>query len=415
MFGLATGERSRRGPAARPWGGGRLVTPGESSFGAELGRRIRSERRALAGAWAHRLRDRGPARENPAPSQDGADRVSDLLGWIADFVAGSEGSPAEPPGIQDPGGGGGRFPFGGLGERLEEHRVLSEILLDLAEEVAADPSAAPGPREVARGMRRLVEALARVRTAAVRSFEEWRARYDRERRDLLVTHSQVLSHELGNRLGPAETAVELLRSRLPQDSDRRMRLYSLVGECLQAGLRTVEDVSALGRALPMDEQAGISLWLVVKESVRLAARDAGEVGIDLSVSGEVPRAQVPGPAVRIALSNALSNARRWHRPEGGDRWIRVSARRVEGARPTSGGTLEIVVEDNGPGVPAGAATASRGGASEGSSRGNGSGLGLAVSREVLGRAGGAMAVEERAGGGSRVVLTVPELPGDPRA
>jgi signal transduction histidine kinase len=78
--------------------------------------------------------------------------------------------------------------------------------------------------------------------------------------------------------------------------------------------------------------------------------------------------------------------------------------RVE-ARIHDGGTLEVAVEDSGPGVPADLAeeifrpffTTRRGG----------TGLGLAISRKIAESHGGRLRVEPAPGGGARFVLVLP--------
>lgn len=377
------------------------------SFDTHLSRRIRSERQGLTERWIESLRDDSRLDDDyVVPEHELLRRIPGILEQVASFVSDPDPIRLETLVVQD---------LSRLAELrrcqgrrlsglLREYQVLSELVLDLAEDAAA---AYPGPsslEEVVRAVHRLSNGLNVISAVTVQSFETWGDRYDQERRELLVSHAEILHHELGSRLGAAETAIKFLESRMPEAPDRRLRLYSLILESIQAGLYTIEDVAALSQAFSMDSDAGISLWLVVKESVRLAGREAGRRGIDLSVSGEVPDAEVPGAAVRVALSNLLSNAVRYHREDGDDRWITLSARRADESE--GWGRIEITVEDNGPGVPEQA----RDGLFDYSFRGEGrdkrSGKGLLISRELLERVGGTISLDDGARG-ARFNLTVP--------
>ena len=81
--------------------------------------------------------------------------------------------------------------------------------------------------------------------------------------------------------------------------------------------------------------------------------------------------------------------------------MRITARTV-------GRDLEIVVEDRGPGVPAGEEEAifekfARGGNADG----GGVGLGLAICRGIVTAHGGRIHAERRDGGGLRMVVALP--------
>jgi signal transduction histidine kinase len=79
------------------------------------------------------------------------------------------------------------------------------------------------------------------------------------------------------------------------------------------------------------------------------------------------------------------------------------------AKSGADGTVEVVVEDNGPGISDDAIGRVFEYRYRGDVEEEGSGLGLAVSRDALERVGGAIRAEIGSEGGARFVITVPTL------
>ncbi|MDD2794269.1 ATP-binding protein [Acidocella sp.] len=126
------------------------------------------------------------------------------------------------------------------------------------------------------------------------------------------------------------------------------------------------------------------------EDVAAAARRAG-ARIDCDAP-EGLSATLRPEAMRRVLTNLIDNARR----HAGQMWLGAAM---------SGRTLRIVVEDDGPGIPASQReavfrpfeTASAGG----------TGLGLTIARDIVGAHGGDIFLLDRPGGGLRVVIELP--------
>ena len=134
---------------------------------------------------------------------------------------------------------------------------------------------------------------------------------------------------------------------------------------------------------------------------RRAAADPtlGEIGVqvrDHSAAG-VPLRGDPQLLER-AIRNLLHNAGQAEREAGGEGPVEISLRSTEGG-------VELAVEDRGPGVPE--AVRDRLFRPFVTGRAAGVGLGLALVRRIASLHGGSVRLEDRPGGGTRAVLTLP--------
>jgi two-component system osmolarity sensor histidine kinase EnvZ len=126
------------------------------------------------------------------------------------------------------------------------------------------------------------------------------------------------------------------------------------------------------------------------DEVAAGARRAGaQVAYDPAESLTVT---VRPEAMRRALTNLVDNARR----HAGTIWL---------AAALVGRTLRITIDDDGPGIPVGRREALF--APFESEDAGGTGLGLAIARDIIGAHGGDIWLQDRPGGGLRVVVELP--------
>ncbi|MEK9500856.1 ATP-binding protein [Gaopeijia maritima] len=377
-----------------------------SPFSAFLGSRLHERREDLAHRWVRILSDQLPVDGREVfPSDDLLNHIPDILERVAEFVADPEAEVLEAMVIDDLARLAELRRCQGFGvqELLREYRILAELLQDESEAAAADFDGTVHVVEVVRAVGRLKEATFLLSSVTARSFELWQGRYAQERQEVLATYGQILSHELGNRLGAAETAAQLLATHADLPPEKVARLIDLIIESVRRGLQTVDDIGILAR--PLDKKvrsAPIGLRLLVKESVRLVEARAERKGIAVIEEGEAPDVRVAGSPMRVALSNLLSNAVKYHRDGPPDRWIKVTG-------TLDGETVLVVVEDNGPGIP----EKDRERVFHHHFRGNvieeGSGLGLAITRDALSAVGGSVSLSEGEQGGARFTVRIPTI------
>jgi two-component system OmpR family sensor kinase len=214
------------------------------------------------------------------------------------------------------------------------------------------------------------------------------------------------SHELRSPLSRLRAEIEVTL--------RRRRDASEYEETLRSCLEEVERLSQLTEELltlaHLDADEGtsgephaVALLPIVDDAVRRLSPHASRRAVTVRVDSprEAPTVNVGSTSVGLALANILDNAVKFS-PAGSEVHVGVS---------TDGGEALIVVTDNGPGVDADELPRlfdrfQRGAAAR-ESEVPGFGLGLAISKAVIERQGGSIAVESQSGGGARFSIRLP--------
>lgn len=208
--------------------------------------------------------------------------------------------------------------------------------------------------------------------------------------------ARIIAHEIKNPLTPIRLAVEHLREVWKRGSPGFNRVLE---ECVENVLRQTEvlkhsaaEFSDYAR-LPRPEMVPTDVGALVQEA---AAAYSGAPGI---------RFDVEAPAGLLALGDARLLARVLANLIGnsvdalsGGGAIRIATRR-------SGEKIELVVEDDGPGVAP--ETLPRLFDPYFSAKSGGTGLGLAIAKKIVEEHGGAVAAANRASGGFRVRFDLP--------
>lgn len=384
---------------------------GETSFSAFLGEQLRVRREDLIHQWVDTLADQLDLRDGKVlPSKDLLNHMPRVLENVAGFVADADDDSFEELVVRDLGDLAELRRKQGftLAELLREFHLLAGILRSSVEEAAARYDGPVSPAEVVSVVGRLLDAIHSFSSVTARSFGAWKDRYESERQGLLEIYGQVVSHELSNRLGAAETAVQLLLSSMEVDAEKQRRLLELVLDGIRGGMETIRDVSVLSRPLSEQwEMPGISLPLIIRETVRMARAGTEGSSTTVALVSEAPEVKVPGPPMKIALSNLVSNAVKFSADHAEEPSVRISA--TAGA---TAGSIEVVVEDNGPGIPDDLMERIFEYRYRGDVEEEGSGLGLAVARDALQRVGGSIRVENGSESGARFVISIPIDPSE---
>ena len=212
-----------------------------------------------------------------------------------------------------------------------------------------------------------------------------------------------VAHEINNLLTPVLGYLQLLES-CPEDQDIRRKAIdrSLSGiEAAAQVTRAMLDFSASDQEPPLANIAE-----ALGATLDCLARDPAKDGIAFS-SRVLPGlfVKMRPTALQQVLLNLILNACRVMRGRGGEL-------RVEAANEPDATTI-ITVADTGPGIPEDIADrlfepfVRSGKADESGGAGRGSGLGLAVCKQLVEAAGGRIKAESTPGRGATFTIIVP--------
>jgi signal transduction histidine kinase len=231
------------------------------------------------------------------------------------------------------------------------------------------------------------------------------AEVDRMRRELVAN----VSHELRTPITGLQATLENLIDGVQQPDPETLALMHSQVKRLGRLVTQLLDLSRLEAEGVQLEHERVELAGLLEAAVSEARLRVQETGSDvqLVVDSHPAGLAVYGDRDRLhqVLANLIDNAVRHSPPRG---QILVAGDAVHGA-------VAITVADQGPGIPPAEAArvferfyrvdSAR------SSADGGTGLGLAIARGIVELHGGSIAVEQPAGGGCRMVVS---LPGGPR-
>ncbi len=211
--------------------------------------------------------------------------------------------------------------------------------------------------------------------------------------------ARALAHELKNPLTAMRLAVGRLRRREATEAEPHVESLSLIEGQIDVLLRLAQSFSTFAK-LPAPRPRSIELARLLDDVCALYAH-ASPVPVECRVPRGLPLEADPELLGR-ALGNLVKNA--LEASQAGGEPVRVTACEAEG------GWLQIEVSDGGCGVGRvleGTALAQ----SLGSTKAEGSGLGLPIAHRIVHEHGGALRLEPRQDGGTRAVVRLPARTG----
>lgn len=211
-----------------------------------------------------------------------------------------------------------------------------------------------------------------------------------------------VAHELNTPLCSALVAIEM--ARLDLEMGDRSAVQSKLEEAETAGARCQEIIEKLLYYArdAIDTQTEASLGQIVRDTLELLGGQLRPPGLSLEVDlTESPPIQVDAHELQQVVSNLLLNARDAVLSEGASACeIRVQTR----AGPDF---VELSVSDRGPGIPPRLQDEIFEPFFTTKPAGQGTGLGLSVSREIVSRHGGSLTVASVPGHGATFHLRLP--------
>ena len=232
-----------------------------------------------------------------------------------------------------------------------------------------------------------------------------------------------VSHELRTPMNAILGYAQLLQleENHPLDAHQRERVARIeaAGWHLVTLINDVLDLSTIESGNARIQMADVDVALVINESVRLLAPLAGAAKVTLAValpehlSREAWRVRADATRLRQVLVNVLGNAIKYNLENGRvdiNVHIRAPVRAAsDGAQEEDPGRLVIEISDTGRGMTAAQlarlfSAFDRLGLEAGPIEGTG--IGLVISRRLIERMGGDIAIDSRPDVGTRVMLTL---------
>jgi signal transduction histidine kinase len=209
----------------------------------------------------------------------------------------------------------------------------------------------------------------------------------------------AVAHEVRNALGVIRSAAQGLEEILPDGrADARRACSFITAEIDRLG-SVVSSLLSFARP-PRLAPRPVEVGTLFDQALLLARQelDAKEIRVLRREPDALPAVRADSDLIVQVLLGLLSNAADAV-PRGGV--VQLDARATEGA-------IEIAVADSGPGVP----EALRGQVFEPffTTRDKGTGLGLAVARQIVEAHAGRIEVGERPGGGAAFRISLPQAP-----
>jgi signal transduction histidine kinase len=249
---------------------------------------------------------------------------------------------------------------------------------------------------VIEGRRRDREAQAVIRAQA-ETMATTRARLAQsEKLAALGLLATTIAHEVRNPLAVIRSAAQGIGETPAPDPTEAQRASSFITAEIDRLTSVVGSLLAFARP-PQLERRSVAIRDLFDRTLALAADElsARQLRLARREDDGLPAVAGDGDLLCQVLLGLLANAAEAV-PPGGEIWLE--------ARPAEHG-VELVVADSGPGVP----EELRGRIFEPffTTRSRGTGLGLAVARQIVDAHGGRLAVDERPGGGARFRIALP--------
>jgi signal transduction histidine kinase len=224
----------------------------------------------------------------------------------------------------------------------------------------------------------------------------------RERLSSLGRLSAVIAHEIRNPLMIIKTTLRTLRRQEISRPDFQTAVDDIDGEVTRLN-RLVSEVLDFARPLTF-ELSRVDLNALCADAVKAVWTGSTGPPVRLDLSPAVPSLETDGERLRLALVNVLMNARQAVEAGAGTAGASVALT----TREIHPGRISIAVRDTGAGIPAD--DLPRIFDPFFTTRASGTGLGLALTRNIIEGLGGSITVNSARGAGTDVLIELPVAP-----
>jgi signal transduction histidine kinase len=209
----------------------------------------------------------------------------------------------------------------------------------------------------------------------------------------------AVGHELRTPLASIRGYLETLLTGDVDPANRRRFLQVAHGETLRLSrlLDGMFEISLLDLSVPFPARGAGRLDVALRAALEACAGRAEERGVTVRVAPAEPvTVAIDGDRLALVFINVIDNAIK-HGRSGG---------RVEVAADVAERAIAVTIDDDGPGIPAAERERVFALGQRGATGANGTGIGLALVRLLLERAGGRVEVRDSPLGGARFALAI---------
>lgn len=293
-------------------------------------------------------------------------------------------------------------------ELVAEIDLLAEHLFEALAQGVSDYDQPVGAAQAVLLTRRLHRALSDLTRVTIEELESGGRSRSTETAGALHEFAESLSHELNNRILGARFSVDLLQRRAVNGDQTVGDAVTTVSETIDALGHLATDVYAVALSQSRAEPV-IGRWQPLRDIVADVLRDlrayAGQRSVELRCELDaISDNFADGSRLRLVLLNLVGNGIKYADRSRDRSFVEIRCQHAEGGWAFS-------VTDNGIGIPEPALAR----IFEPSYRAEnadapGTGLGLAIALRAVRQLGGELAVDSRAGQGTRFELFVPQAP-----
>lgn len=385
-----------------------------SSFGQALGRHLRNRSEEITRTWLAKLSQRLAEVEARRifPEETLLNHLPEILQRLASFVEATEANLVAEFVVEDLRTLAKlrRRQGYGLEEIHNEFAILGHLLHDAARAVANDHQLDMTP-EVVDVFERLHGALRQISISTALGFTEAAQKDRLDRAQTLDRFGKVVSHELRNRLQLARLSLEAWRQEkeVAANEDKQLhralegvftRLESLSDDVLTLVVAQGSQETAWQRRRPLDQ--------VIEDVLEASQSMAKDRNVEVGIEGDLPDVAADAARVEFALVNLMVHAIRYSDLNKDSPRVVLWAKR-QSEEPSG---WIVAVEDNGKGVSDDLRKRIFEDSTRGVSQVPGSGMGLAITRQVVEQMGGRLWLESEVGKGSTFFVLVPDPPSE---
>jgi len=224
-----------------------------------------------------------------------------------------------------------------------------------------------------------------------------------------------VAHEVKNPLGVLKMGVDYFRERIERGDEEQREILDDMATAADRANEVIFEMLDYSAPRPLESEAD-SLNRIVEQALPLVRHEASRFGVALAteLDPDLPLVPIDPHKIDHAVVNLLMNAIH-AMPDGGRVTARTACRRIQSAGANVSGPLAEVfrvgdpaaileIEDTGPGIPEDQLGKIFDPFYTTNATGEGTGLGLSVTRRIVELHGGVIRIRNRDEGGARAEL-----------